>query len=68
MTTKQKTSQYKPCQLPYILYERIEKKVKEIRMETGSDIRYMDYLKILIELGLSSDKIIDECKKILTKQ
>ena len=53
-TTQKPAPAYKPYQVPYNLYEKLERRATIIRKETGLEVRWTDVLKNILEENLSS--------------
>ena len=68
MTQEQKTPAYKSCQIPFHIYSQLEELATKKRMETGADVRWTDYLKMLLEQGISSNESIALCEKQIIKE
>lgn len=52
---KYKLPPYKPYQVPYNLYEKMEEQATITRKETGADVRWTDILKNILEKELQPE-------------
>lgn len=54
---KTERKQYKPFQVPYKIYLRLETKASKLRQETGQAILWTDLLKKCIMRGMKRENI-----------